>query len=190
MTATTTVDTTATTVEATVVDTSVTEVKAEVTTGQSAIELINKLASANKGNYIGLCSATGELARQPLKASTFLEMAEIMATLQATGQLELKFGVTDTEAKAYASISRHFYAASAVQAIDASHHGMRLSTLGDSDGFGLYAEAGPLGHAGIGLGVVSRETTDGVTTVKHTGAGLYVRADHLTEKGKLVQSFA
>ena len=181
MTATNTVDAAATTVEATIVDT---------TAGLTAADQLTKLATAHRGSYIGLCAATGEMVRQPLSASTFLEMAETVATLEATGQLELKFGLADTEAKAYAQLARHYFAASAVQALDASHHGLRVSTIGEADGVGVYAEAGPLGHAGLGVGLVSRETVDGVTTVKHSGVGVYIRADHATEKGKLIQSFA
>jgi hypothetical protein len=184
----------ATTVDTTTVDTSVETAETtpvEISApSQSAIGQINKLADAHRGAYISLCAATGELVRQPFTAKTYLEMAEIIADLETTNQIELKFGLTDTEAKAYAGIARHYFAASAVQALDASHHGMRLTTLGEGDGIGVYAEAGPLGHAGLGVGFVSRETVDGVTTVKHSGVGVYLRADHAIEKGKLVQSFA
>jgi hypothetical protein len=62
--------------------------------------------------------------------------------------------------------------------LDQRYHNKRWETVGPEQGVGVYAEAGPLGHIGIGAGVVTRSTKDGITSTQRSGAGFYLRLDH------------
>ena len=98
----------------------------------------------------------------------------------------LPTAANQAEREATAKCARHYIAALLVQSLDQQHNVLRVELCGD-EGFGLYAEAGPLGYAGAGIGLVSKEKVNGRTVVKRTGAGVYLRADHLCNKSTPVE---
>lgn len=98
----------------------------------------------------------------------------------------LPSATSQSDRVATAKVVRHYIGAFLVQSLDEQHNVLRAELCGD-EGFGLYAEAGPLGFAGAGFGVVSKEKIAGRTVVKRTGAGVYIRADHFCNKATPVE---
>jgi hypothetical protein len=187
MTATNTVDAAATTVEATTVDTTAapaadtTETTiVSTTTAFDADATARRMLEAGKGDVQRLSMEIAKVAVQGNHTiSELSELLQVINDLEANGEFKQLTGLSDTDTKVAGKLTRHYLAGSISRGLDEQYNALRVELCDDSNGHGVYLEGGPLGHAGFGLGVVSKETKDGKTTVKRTGAGVYFRADHV-----------
>jgi len=196
MTATNTVDAAATTVEATTVDTTAapaadtTETTiVSTTTAFDADATARRMLEAGKGDVQRLSMEIAKVAVQGNHTiSELSELLQVINDLEANGEFKQLTGLSDTDTKVAGKLTRHYLAGSISRGLDEQYNALRVELCDDSNGHGVYLEGGPLGHAGFGLGVVSKETKDGKTTVKRTGAGVYFRADHIMSSAVVADS--
>jgi len=194
MTATNTVDTSATTVEATATTVDETTVDTTAATAADTTEttivstttafdaraIARRMLEAGKGDVQRLSMEIAKVAVQGnYTTSELSELLDVVNDLEANGELKQLTNLSDTDTKVAGKLTRHYLAGSISRGLDEQYNALRVELCDDSNGHGVYLEGGPLGHAGFGLGVVSKETKDGKTTVKRTGAGVYLRADHV-----------
>ena len=142
--------------------------------------IVRKAAEDGKADRGAFTLAISKVACQSNHSLPELsELLEAFTALESSGDLAQITGLSGEDLKITGKVARHYLAGSISRSLDEQYNALRVELCDDSNGHGLYLEAGPLGHAGLGLGVVSKETKDGKTTVKRTGAGVYLRADHL-----------
>ncbi len=142
--------------------------------------ILRKAAEDGKGDRNAFGMALAKVACQSNHSLPELsELLEAFSALESSGDLAQITGFSGDDLKIAGKVARHYLAGSISRSLDEQYNALRVDLCDESNGHGLYLEAGPLGHAGLGLGVVSKETKDGKTTVKRTGAGVYLRADHI-----------
>jgi hypothetical protein len=125
--------------------------------------------------------AKGDKAITAWLLNSDLQLVKAIAVHQNLVKIEKN--ETNETRKASASLASMAFSAYIVQTLDAQRVIGRVDLCSDN-GHGLYLEAGPEGHAGFGFGVISKETKNEVTTVKRTGVGVYLRADHFARTAR------
>ncbi len=142
--------------------------------------VLSKAMANGKANAQAMNLELGRLASQASYTSD--QLSQLLVALQAAkadGSFMANTGFSADEVEALTGIGCHYFAGSIARSLDEQHNALRVDICSKDSGHGIYAEGGPIGHAGLGLGFVSKQTKDGVTTTKRTGAGVYIRADHV-----------
>jgi hypothetical protein len=151
--------------------------------------ILRKVAKDGKADRNAFAMAISKVACQSNHSlSELSELLETLSALDSSGDLAQITGFSGDDLKITNKVARHYLAGSISRSLDEQHNALRVDLCEDNNGHGLYLEAGPLGHAGLGLGIVSKETKNGKTTVKRTGAGVYFRADHIMSSAVVASS--
>jgi hypothetical protein len=146
----------------------------------NAEALIRKACGDAAGNRDLFAVSISKLAQGKFTLPQLSELLEAFMALETTDFQQMS-GLSEQDTIITGKLARHYLAGAIIRSLDEHHNALRSELCDKQNGHGVYVEAGPLGHAGLGLGVVSKETKDGMTTVKRTGAGVYFRADHLLD---------
>jgi hypothetical protein len=163
------------------VDTQPAPNQAEVATLEfDATAVLDKAFAVGKNSSQAMNLELHRLASQSgYSTSELTELLHTFTSMASNGHLLSASGFKDDEIKVLTRVGCHYFAGSIARSLDEQHNAMRVDLCAKDNGHGVYAEAGPIGHAGLGIGFVSKETKDGITTTKRTGAGVYLRADHV-----------
>ena len=176
-------------VTATTVDTSAQAPQSNVTEAKpvasfDAMDTLIKVFQSSKGSSDKLNEQLLVLATSGDYTHTQLsQLLDAFNKLASSEELESISGLPEDKIKLTASLGRHYLAGALCRALDNRYNAVRVDLCSKSNGHGIYAEGGPLGHAGLGLGLVSKSTQDGRTTTKRSGVGVYLRSDHIMQEG-------